>query len=313
MSATSLDNFMDYLVHVRGLSPHTADAYAHDVTQFADFLAVTWGEARAFDFAAVDQAILRRYLAHLHRQEMARTSIMRKMAALRALFRYLVANGEMQHNPAAVLRMAGAPSRLPEALSEAETRDLLAQPDAQEATGQRNRLLLELLYATGMRVSELWRLNVADLRFDDRSIRVLGKGNKERVVFFGAPAEESARQYLQEGRTLHLAGRRGPGEEPALLLSPRGSRLCVRQIQNVVRRFALEIGASARTSPHTLRHTFATHLLDRGADLRAIQELLGHERLGTTQIYTHVSQERLREAYTKAHPLAQAEGKKEGT
>jgi integrase/recombinase XerC len=307
MPASSLDNFMTYLLQVRGVSAHTAEAYAHDAAQLADFLAFTWGEARAFDFPAVDQALLRRYLAHLHRQELARTSVMRKMAALRALFRYLVANGEMQHNPAAVLRLAGAPSHLPEALSEPEMRELMTQSDAHDPTGQRNALIVELLYATGMRLSELARLDVADLRFETRSTRVLGKGNKERVVFFGAPAEAAARLYLEQGRTHHLAHRRGAGEEPALLLSAQGQRLGARQIQNVVRKLALEIGASARTSPHTLRHSFATHLLDRGADLRAIQELLGHERLGTTQIYTHVSQERLREAYTKAHPLAQEE------
>ena len=315
MFSISLDNFMTYLTTVRGVSKHTAEAYAHDVTELADFLAHTWGEDRAWDFATVDQALLRRYLAHLHRQEFARTSVRRKVAALRALFRFLVANGQMEHNPAAVLRLAGAPSHLPEALSEQETEELVAQPDPHDANGQRNRLILELLYATGMRVSELQRLNVEDLKLEERSVRVVGKGSKERVVFFGAPAEEAIRQYVQQGRTLHLANRKGAGEEAALLLSQRGQRLTVRQIQNVVRSFALAIGASARTSPHTLRHSFATHLLDRGADLRAIQELLGHERLGTTQIYTHVSQERLREAYAKAHPLAQqvGEGEAEGT
>ena len=304
---------MQYLLQVRGVSAHTAEAYAHDVTQFADFLASTWGEDRAWDFPAVDQGVLRQYLVHLKRQEFKRTSMRRKVAALRALFRFLVAGGEMQHNPAAVLQMKGMPRSLPEPLSEQETRELVASPDANDATGQRNRLILELLYATGMRVSELARLDAADLHFADRSVRVLGKGSKERVVFFGAPAEEAAREYLDKGRTLHLARRKGAGEEPALLLNQQGRRLGVQQIQNVVRKFALAIGASARTSPHTLRHSFATHLLDRGADLRAIQELLGHARLGTTQIYTHVSQERLREAYGKAHPMAQGDNEAEET
>ena len=234
--------------------------------------------------------------------------------ALRALFRFLVANGQRSTFRR---QSSGWPVR-PRTSSlrpfGAGDEELVAQPDRHDANGQRNRLIFGAALC-GMRVSELQRLDVEDLRLEERSVRVVGKGSKERVVFFGAPAEEAIRQYVQQGRTLHLANRKGAGEEAALLLSQRGQRLTVRQIQNVVRSFALAIGASARTSPHTLRHSFATHLLDRGADLRAIQELLGHERLGTTQIYTHVSQERLREAYAKAHPLAQqvGEGEAEGT
>jgi site-specific recombinase XerD len=196
--------------------------------------------------------------------------------------------------------------RLPEWLTELEAKTIVEFSDEHEPLGQRNEVILELLYATGMRVSELAGLDVEDLDLEQRSARVLGKGSRERVVFFGAPAEEAVRRYLQQGRALLLAKRKGTEEEPALVLNKHGSRLSVRGIQTIVRDLALQIGASAKTSPHTLRHSFATHLLDHGADLRVIQELLGHKGLATTQIYTHVSQARLREAYRKAHPLARS-------
>ena len=304
MSATLIDEFMVYLTDLRRVSPQTAEAYAHDVVQFVDFLAQTHGEERAWDLAAVDYATLRRYLAHLTRAEYSRTSILRKLSALRALFRYLVSIGVIEHNPAALLQPAKVPKRLPEVLSEAEAREMVELPNEHAILGQRDEVILELLYATGMRVSELAGLDVADLDLDRRSARVLGKGNRERVVFFGGPAEEAVRRYLQQARTLLLARRRGTEEEPALVLNKNGKRLSVRGIQKMVHHLALQIGASARTSPHTLRHSFATHLLDRGADLRVIQELLGHRQIATTGIYTHVSQARLQEAYRKAHPLA---------
>lgn len=306
MSATLLDDFMTHLTAVRRVSPQTAEAYSRDVTQFVDYLGQTRGEEHAWDLVSVDYPLLRRYLAHLTRSEYNRTSILRKLSALRALFRYLVAAGKLEHNPAALLQPARTTRRLPEALSEAEAAEMMALSDEHDALGQRNEAIVELLYATGMRVSELAGLDVADLDLERRTARVLGKGNRERVVFFGAPAREAVRRYLQQGRTLLLARRQGTAEEPALVLNRYGQRLSVRGIQSVVRNLALQLGASARTSPHTLRHSFATHLLDRGADLRAIQELLGHKRLATTQIYTHVSQARLREAYQKAHPLAKS-------
>jgi tyrosine recombinase XerC len=306
MSATLIDDFMTYLTDVRGVAPHTAEAYSLDVRQFVDFLGQTWGEDRAWDLGEVDYALIRRYLAHLYRQEFNRTSVLRKLSALRALFRYLYTTGKVQSNPAALLNAAGVGRRLPEWLTELEAKTIVEFSDEHEPLGQRNEVILELLYATGMRVSELAGLDVEDLDLEQRSARVLGKGSRERVVFFGAPAEEAVRRYLQQGRALLLAKRKGTEEEPALVLNKHGSRLSVRGIQTIVRDLALQIGASAKTSPHTLRHSFATHLLDHGADLRVIQELLGHKGLATTQIYTHVSQARLREAYRKAHPLARS-------
>ena len=306
MSAALIDEFLTYLTDVRRVSPQTAEAYSRDVVQFVDYLGQSRGEERAWDLASVDYPLLRRYLAHLTRAEYSRTSILRKLSALRALFRYLVSTGALEHNPAVLLQPAKAPKRLPEVLSEVEAGELVETPNENEVLGQRDMVILELLYGTGMRVSELAGLDVGDLDLARRSARVLGKGNRERVVFFGAPAEQAVRQYLQQARTLLLTRRKGMEEEPALVLNKNGKRLSVRGIQNVVHDLALEIGASAKTSPHTLRHSFATHLLDRGADLRAIQELLGHKRIATTQIYTHVSQARMREAYEKAHPLARS-------
>jgi integrase/recombinase XerC len=305
MSATLLDDFMRYLSDLRRVSPATAEAYAHDVVQFVDYLAQAQGEDHAWDLTSVDYPLLRRYLAHLTRAEYSRTSIQRKLSALRALFRYLVSIAAIEHNPAALLQPAPAPKPLPEGLSEAEAAVLVRAPNEQEVLGQRNLAILELLYATGMRVSELAGLDVADVDLDRRTARVVGKGDRERVVLLGAPAEAAVRQYLQQGRTLLLARRQGREEEPALMLNKHGRRLSVRSIQSVVHELATAVGVGARTSPHTLRHSFATHLLDRGADLRVIQELLGHKRIATTQIYTHVSRARLQEAYRQAHPLAQ--------
>ena len=304
MSAALLDNFAEYLVSTRRVSPRTVEAYSGDVVQFVNFLAGQWGAEHAWELTRVDQAVLRRYLASLHQQRYRRSSVLRKAAALRALFRYLVATGAMQHNPAAVLRTAGLPPHLPEPLSEPEAEDLMEEPDAALPLGQRNHLLLELLYATGMRVSELARLNVADLDLEQRSIVVTGKGDKQRVVFFGHAAERAARVYLEQGRELLLANRRGSEPEPALLINRFGGRLSVRSLQNVVRDLALQARVSAHTTPHTLRHSFATHLLDRGADLRSVQELLGHSNITTTQIYTHLTVERLRDFYLKSHPRA---------
>lgn len=299
-----VDGFLRYLTNVRRLSARTAEAYAQDLAGFCDFLAHQWGEARAYDWPAVDYSLIRRYLAHLSRQAYAKTTIARKLSALRALFRFLVDEGVVDANPA---ELASAPRQslhLPEVLHDYELEELLQAPDNTEPHGLRDRALLELFYATGLRLSEMQALNTQDLDFGERQIRVVGKRNKERVVFFGGAAEEAVAAYLEGGRPALLAERRGQGEEPALWLNRFGRRLSRRGIQRVVEKHILATASGHRISPHALRHTFATHLLDNGADLRAIQELLGHESLATTGIYTHLTAERLRSSYEHAHPLS---------
>ncbi len=344
MPAEQIDAFMGYMTDVQGVSPNTAEAYAHDIVEFCSFLARLWGEEKAWALAEVDYPTIRRYLAHLNRMEYASSTIGRKLAALRALYRYLVDDGQIGHNPAAAASVPKQRQRLPEVLYEYEVEQLLLAPDEDTPAGQRDRLILELLYATGMRVSEMVSVDLDDIDMDQRQIRVMGKGNRERLVFFGQPALAALRRYIDGGRQLLLRQRTGGGEEgarrsssgtgfyhgepvepqpvggepadvadePALLLNRYGNRLSARSIQNIVRKYVLQTAASANISPHSLRHSFATHLLDRGADLRSIQELLGHKNLATTQIYTHVTTQRLKEAYQNAHPLAAEESKAVG-
>ena len=312
MNPALVDAFLQYLVSVRGVSPLTAEAYAHSLNEFCDFLAATWGEARAYDFPAVDYPVVRKYVAHLTRQKYAKASINAKLCGLRAFFRHLVREGVLQHNPA----IGVSPKRektLPEVLYEHEIEDLLAAPDDATAAGQRDRAILELLYASGMRRAELLSLNVTQIDTAQRQVRVIGKRNKERIVFFGEPAARALRRYVEQGREELLRGRSlglKPGglpessAEPALFLSSRGRRLSASTLAGIVQKHVIASGVGHRATPHTLRHSFATHLLDNGADLRTIQELLGHESLATTEIYTHVTTARLKEAYMGAHPLA---------
>jgi len=298
-----VDGFLRYLTDLRRVALHTAEAYARDLADFSDFLAHLWGPGRAYDWAAVDYALIRRYLAHLTRQQFAHSTISRKLSALRALFRYLVDEGVMGHNPAELVSSPRRRQHLPEILHDYELAELLASPDPSTPGGLRDRALLELLYATGLRLSEIAGLDVDQLQMEAGEIRVVGKRNKERLVFFGNPAAHAVREYLQAGRP-RLARDEAASPELALFLNRNGGRLSCRSIERVVDKHVLRTASAHRVSPHALRHTFATHLLDNGADLRVIQELLGHESLATTGIYTHVSAERLRQSYERAHPLA---------
>lgn len=304
MHAGWQDAFLRYLTDVRQLSPRTAEAYAQDVNQFVDFLAARWGEERAYDWASVDYRTVRGFLADLARQHYARSTIARKLAALRALFRFLLQEGAVSANPAKLAPTPKQDQRLPEYLYEDEMEALLSAPDESTALGQRDRALLELLYATGVRVSELVAMDVADVDFEARSIRVIGKGNRERVVLMGQRAAQAVRRYLADGREQLLRAGTAPDHE-ALFLNRSGGRLSVRGVQQRVNKYVLEAAASRRITPHALRHSFATHMLDGGADLRSIQVLLGHASLSTVGIYTHVTTERMKQVYRAAHPLAE--------
>lgn len=310
MHAGWLDGFLIYCTDVRQLSPNTAEAYSKDVNQFVDFLASEWGEERAYDWPAVDYRMVRSFLGHLSRQKYDRSSIGRKLSALRSFFRYLLNEDAVTHNPAAVAPTPEREQKLPDYLYQDEMELLLSTPDEATPLGQRDRAILEMLYATGVRVSELVAMDVDDLQFDEHQIRVIGKGNRERIVLMGERAIAAVRRYIADGREGLLRDAQSPDEQ-ALFLNRNGGRLTVRGVQKRVNHHVLDSAASSRITPHALRHTFATHLLDGGADLRSVQALLGHKSLGTVGIYTHLTTERMKETYNAAHPLANDSGSKD--
>jgi len=286
--------FLQALEGERGASPHTLTAYRRDLRQFVAFI-------RQEGIAAWDQVtpqVARRYVASLVRHY-ARSAVARHLSAVRTFFRYLYRDGHVSRNPLALVSAPRRQPRLPKFLTPDEVRAVLRAPDVSTPLGLRDRALLEVLYATGMRVGELVALRVADLTWDGE-LRVTGKGRKERIVLVADAAQEAMRAYLQAGRP-ELAGRRPGG---AVFLNARGGPLTDRGVRLIVDRALRRAALAKRISPHVLRHTFATHLLDGGADLRVVQELLGHVNLATTQIYTHVSRDWLKRVYDKAHPRA---------
>jgi site-specific recombinase XerD len=307
MSHRHLDAFLSYLVNVRSCSIRTGEAYSRAVQQLADYLAATWGEEHAFDWERVDYATIRRYLAHLSRAKYAPTTISARLAALKAFFRFLAREGVVQLNVATLARAPKKPKRLPSVLDRSEVDSILKAPDPSTPAGLRDRAVLELLYASGARVSEICGLDLADVDLRGRTARVLGKRNKERTVLFGEPCAEALRTYLEGARPLLLAGNPKAASEGALFLSKSGRRLQTGAVRTLVRKHVLAAETGQPATPHSFRHTFATHLLDNGADLRSVQALLGHSSLSSTQVYTHVSLKHLREAYVRAHPLS-AEG-----
>lgn len=286
----AIASFLEYLAVERGASPHTIKGYATDLREFAAF-AEGVGEV---DAARVDARLVRGYLASLHRRGLARTSIGRKLASVRSCFRYLARRGVVEQNPARQVKTPRPARRLPTFLPKDESKTLLDREPAESEAGRRDHALLELLYATGIRVSECCGLDASDVDRGHATVRVLGKGGRERVVPVGDIALAALDAY-------HAA--RGSTEGP-LFTNARGGRLTVRSAHRIVGARAREAGTGRRVTPHTMRHTFATHMLGEGADLRLIQELLGHRRLSTTQRYTHVSPEQLMRVYDSAHPRA---------
>jgi integrase/recombinase XerC len=286
--------FLRHLDRERNASPRTVEAYAEDLAQFTAYLDGTLGRpARPED---VDHLLIRGFLAELHGRGLKKTSSARKLAALRTFFRYLCREGRLSANPAKRLLTPRRERRIPSVLEEGQVERLLDVP-GDGAAAVRARAILELLYATGIRCAELVALDTAELDLESRTLRVLGKGSKERVVLFGGRAREAVRAWLSVRPALRPAS-------DALFLNARGGRLSDRSVRSLVAVRVKAVALERRCSPHTLRHSFATHLLTRGADLRAIQELLGHASLSTTQRYTHVDTRHLLEVYKKAHPRA---------
>jgi integrase/recombinase XerC len=288
-----LDQFTRYLATERNVSGHTVDAYHSDLEQFREFLCRERGPDAGAD--AVDHLLIRRYLALLHKSH-KKSSIGRKLAAIRAFFKYLLRLGKVAKNPAELVSTPKKEKRVPFHLTIDEVIALVETPKGAELLPLRDRVILETLYSCGIRVSELTGLDLADLDLEEGLVRVMGKGNKERIVPLGSYARKAISSYF--------AARGNPPANAPLLLNARGGRLTSRSVGRIVDKYILKLATVKKISPHTLRHTFATHLLEGGADLRSIQELLGHASLSTTQKYTHVSIDRLMEVYDKAHPKA---------
>lgn len=289
----AIEQFCSYLDNERNVSRHTLAAYRSDLDQFALFL----DPRGTFPVAEVNHLAIRRYLAHLHKGH-AKSSIGRKLSAIRAMFRYLLREGKVEKNPAELVSTPKKEKRLPFHLNIDQVEALVEAPRGGDLLSLRDRAVLETLYSCGLRVSELTGMNVADLDLPGALVRVLGKGGKERIVPVGSCARDALAAYLEE--------RGAPQACEPLILNARGGRLTRRSVARIVDAHMLLISAMRKVSPHTLRHTFATHLLEGGADLRAIQELLGHASLSTTQKYTHVSIDKLMEVYDKAHPKARS-------
>ena len=286
----------------RSSSEHTISNYERDLRQFAEFLS-----KRKIDLAAVDHILIRDFLSTLYDRKMKKTSVARKLACLKSFFKLMVREDRLSANPADLVSSPRLPKQLPAFLQEDEATKLVELPVGDSLKNRRDRAILELLYASGLRVSELVNLSDHQLDMPQQLIRVLGKGKKERIVPFGDFAGRAIVDYLEERDRMTMSPRE-KGEAQPLFVSLNGRRLSSRDVQRLVARFRLKLSATRKITPHTLRHSFATHLLERGADLRSIQELLGHSSLSTTQKYTHVGLQHLKNEYDKAHPKAKAKG-----
>ena len=301
-----LDRFVAYLRYEKSASPYTIKNYGSEIQEFIDFAA----DEGAVDWPAVTVPLIRRYLLWLSSRQLAATSVSRRLSELRSFGQYLTRNGDIPRNPFHLVSLPRLPERLPNYLEYEEVLAMLRVPDTSKPAGLRDRAILEVMYASGVRVSEVAGLNVGDYEREDARLRVWGKGAKERIAFLGGPACSAVDAYVAYGRPSLLAASPRAETTGALFLNRFGQRLSVRSVDSLIRRTAVAAGIARRVTPHVLRHTFATHLLNGGADLRFIQEMLGHANISTTQIYTHVSQERIREVYLKAHPRSQ--GSKSG-
>jgi integrase/recombinase XerC len=291
------NKYIAYLQAERNASPYTVRNYTDTLLEFFDFVRGKGIES----LREVNKQTLRSYLAHLMEQGRAKSSIARRLSAIRSFYRYLMREELVTVSPAATTASPRLDRRLPSFLTVEEAKRLVESPDLSQPQGQRDRAMLEMLYASGLRISELVNMNVEQVNLATNEIRVWGKGAKERVVLIGAPAARALSTYISQGRPELLGGKKNN----ALFVNRYGGRLPARRVQKIMGKYARTI--DKKVHPHMLRHTFATHLLDGGADLKVVQELLGHADLSSTQIYTHVTQSRARKIYLSAHPMAQKE------
>ncbi len=287
-----LDQFINHLRIERGLADNTVTSYSRDLTRFSQFLA-----ARDLSPLNVTRDQIEPYIKTLG-QKLSARSVARNISAIKTFFRFLVSEGKIESSPARLLETPRTLHRLPDVLSQEEVERLLSQPDAVSPRGQRDRAMLESLYATGLRVSELVSLKISNINLEAGYVRTLGKGSKERAIPMGGRALEAIKNYLSGGR-LQLAKDRNA---PYLFLNPSGRPMSRQGFWKIIKKYGVEAGIKKKISPHSIRHSFATHLLEAGADLRSVQVMLGHEDISTTQIYTHVTGERLKEVHEKYHP-----------
>jgi integrase/recombinase XerD len=300
---TNIQEFLDYLVAERGSSDNTVAAYRNDLTQFYDFMTQPAQLDGNANWNNLTRDHLIDYILFLKDREYASATVARKVAAMKSFCHFLLRTGVISEDPAEDLDSPHVKKQLPQTLSAAEVDQLLALPaeGGRSPKALRDTALLELLYATGMRVSEVAHLTLDDLDLESGTVRCVGKGTKERVMPLYPKAIESLRDYLENGRSALLGNNR---QERTLFLNPRGEQLTRQGLWLIIKGYAREIELEDRVTPHTLRHSFATHMLDGGAGLREVQRLLGHANISTTQIYTHVSRDRLRQVYDEAHPRA---------
>ena len=292
-----LNNFIDFLKGELGASPHTLRAYTEDLKAFLSFI-----EKKPKD---IDNLDIRSYLAFLHHKKLQKSSISRKLETIRSFFKYLHREGYVKSNPAKLLSSPKIPKNLPRILTVDEVFTLIDKPQGDTFKATRDKAMLELLYSSGLRVSEMTSLDIIDLDIKESLIRVKGKGKKERIIPVGSSAMSAIQNYLPERISLKK-------KSQALFLNNLGGRLTQRSVRRILLHYSRMINLKGNPSPHTLRHTFATHLLHGGADLRSIQELLGHSSLSSTQKYTHVDIAHLTEVYDKAHPMAKGEEDESG-
>jgi integrase/recombinase XerC len=302
-----IDLFLDHLKYERNLSDHTLRNYRIDLGQFYDYLSPMdkQGGRRPVHIRSIDNITIREFMATLYANQKKKTSIARKLATLRSFFKFLCREQILDLNPAQLVSSPRLDKKLPKFFTIEAVIQFIETPDTDTPLGKRDRAILELLYATGIRVSELVKMNLNDVDFKHQSVRVKGKGRKERIVPFGKKALEAVEMYLSVRGELLAEATEEERDPLAVFLNYQGTRITTRSVGRMINKYAkICVDINPDVSPHTLRHSFATHLLNAGADLRAIQELLGHARLSTTQQYTHVSTERLIEVYDKAHPKA---------
>jgi len=299
-----IEQFIEYLRNQKRYSLHTIRNYQIDLRQFSEFVASrearSEGENSDAGIGMIDSQVIRTYLGSLYGR-FRRSTIARKLSAVRSFFLFLERKGLTKWNPAADIATPKLEKYMPTYLLVDEVFRLLERPEREKPLGLRDLAILEVLYSCGFRVSELEALTVSSIDFDERLVRVIGKGDKERIVPIGRQALQAVRNYLEATQYLRRRNVYISRDAP-LFINFRGGALSGRSIGRIIKKYAIESGLTADISPHSMRHTFATHLLDGGADLRAVQELLGHESLSTTQKYTHVSLDRLMEVYDKAHP-----------